>query len=126
MKTLGLLVATILFPTLLLAGCAAAKTAGKVATLPVKGVYQAGKYTGKAVIWTGKGFVKTGATAVNVTNAALDTTSRLLTVTSQVIDVSGQIVTVSEQISRAELDATLAAARQSSDVISVLVDVAKM
>ncbi len=113
-----------IFFSLTLTGCTVAKTAGKVAALPVKGVYQAGKYTGKAVIWTGKGFVKTGETAINVTNAALDTTSRLLLVTSQVISVSGQIVTVSETISRAELEATLEAARKSTDIISVLVDVA--
>ncbi len=117
-------IAIALFCSIILSGCTAAKTVGKVATLPVKGVYQAGKLTGKAVIWTGKGFVKSGETVINVTNAALDTTSRLLTVTSQVISVSGQVVTVTEQISRAELEATLEAARQSTDVISVLVDVA--
>lgn len=107
------------------AGCGAAKTAGKVIAAPVKGVYQVGKYTGKAAVWTGKGFVKTGETAVNVTNAALDTTSRVLLVTSQVINVSGQIVTVSSQISRAELEATLAAARESKDIVSILIDVAQ-
>lgn len=117
-------IAITIFCSIILSGCTAAKTVGKVATLPVKGVYQAGKLTGKAVMWTGKGFVKSGETVINVTNAALDTTSRLLNVTSQVISVSGQVVTVTEQISRAELEATLEAARQSTDVISVLVDVA--
>jgi len=116
-----------LFVLLLLAGfllsCSAAKTAGKVIAAPVKGVYHAGKYTGKAVMWTGERFVKTGETMVNVTNAALDTTSRVLVVTSQVISVSGQIVTVTEQISRAQLDATLEAARQSKDIISVFIDI---
>lgn len=110
--------------SIILSGCTAAKTVGKIATLPVKGVYQAGKFTGKAVVWTGKGFVKTGETAINVTNAALDTTSRLLTVTSQVISVSGQVINVTQQISRMELETTLDTARQSSDVISVMVDVA--
>ena len=119
------IIATAICCIIILSACTAAKTAGKVATLPLKGVYHAGKLTGKAVIWTGKGFVKSGETVINITNAALDTTSRLLTVTSQVISVSGQIVTVTEQISRAELEVALEAARQSTDVISVLVDVAR-
>jgi len=118
----------LLFVSLLasnLSACGMAKTAGKVAIAPVKGVYHAGRYTGKAAMWTGKGFVKTGETMVNVTNAALDTTSRVLLVTSQVINMAGQIVTMSEKISHAELEATLAAARESKDIISILVDVAQ-
>jgi len=125
MKTLHFKILAFAFLAHNLVACGMAKTAGKVAIAPVKGVYHAGRYTGKAVMWTGKGFVKTGETMVNVTNAALDTTSRALLVTSQLINVSGQIVTVSSQISRAELEATLKAARESKDIISILVDVVK-
>lgn len=103
--------------------CSTVKTAGKVMAVPVKGVYYAGKYTGKAAIWTGKRFVKTGETVVNVTNAALDTTSKTLVVVSQIISISGRIVTVTSRIKRSELEATIAAARISKEVVSIMIDV---
>lgn len=127
-----------------LSGCAVAKATGKVAALPVKGVYHTGKYVGKGVVggtkmvgkgawggtkmagkgvyYTGKGVYKTGETAVHITNGALDTTSRILTVTTQVVDLSGKVVTLSKEIPAAELDATISAAKASARVLSILID----
>ena len=124
-----------LFISSSLSGCAVAKATGKIAALPVKGVYNTAKYAGKgaigttnlaakSIMWTGKGFVKTGETIVHVTNGALTTTANVLTVTSQVIDVSGKIITVSTDIPAYQLKSTIAAAKASAQVISILVDIA--
>ncbi|WP_017931832.1 hypothetical protein [Robiginitomaculum antarcticum] len=119
-----------------LTGCGVAKATGKVAALPVKGVYYTGKYAGKGVIgtsklagkgvyYTGKGIYETGKTTVRVTNAVLETTANVLIVTTLVVDVSGKLVTLSKLISRAEMEAHIAAAKASGRVISILIDVAR-
>lgn len=122
---------------LLSSGCIVAKTTGKAVTLPVKGVYYTGKYAAKGVIGTakiagdtvigtgkvaGKGVYKTGETVVNVTNGALDTSSKVLRVTTQVVDLSGKVVTLTKEIPASELDATIAAAKSSANVIEIFID----
>lgn len=114
-------------------GCSVAKATGKVAAMPVKGAYTAGKYAakgtwgatkmaGKGVYYTGKGAYKTGETVVNVTNGALDTTAKVLTVTTQVVDLSGKVVTLTKDIQAVELDAHIKAAKASKEVLSIFVD----
>ncbi len=126
-----LIIASLIAPAV--TGCAVAKATGKVAALPVKGVYYTGKYAGKGAIgtakiagkgvyYTGKGIIETGKTTVRITNAALDTTSKILTVTTQVVDLSGKIVTLTKVISRAEMEGHIAAAKASGRVVSIVVD----
>ena len=126
-----LMIAALIAPSL--ASCAVAKATGKVAALPVKGVYYTGKYAGKGAIgtakiagkgiyYTGKGLVETGKTTVRITNAALDTTSKVLRVTTQVVDLSGKVVTLTKLIQRAEMQSQIAAAKASGRVISIVID----
>ncbi len=118
----------------LLNACAVAKTTGKIAALPVKGVYYTGKGAGTAVIktgelaskgvyYTGKGAYHTAKVPVNITNAALDTSIKVLTVTTQVVDLSGKVVTVSRTMQRSEVDGYVAQAKGAANVLSVLVDI---
>ncbi len=129
---------------LLSTGCAVAKATGKVAALPVKGVYYTGKYTakgiagtakfagesvigtgklaGKTIYYTGKGAYRTGETVVNVTNGALDTTSKVLLVTTQAVDLGGKVVTLSKEIKASELEATIGAAEASSNILEIFID----
>ena len=145
-------VLTLLAASFILSGCAVAKGAGKVATLPVKAVYHTGKTAGKGVYYTGKGayllgkgtgtvVYKTGMFAgkgvyytgkgavtvakvpVRVTNAALDTSIKVLTVTTQVVDLSGKVVSVSRQVQRSEVDAYVNQAKNAANVVGILVDV---
>lgn len=120
-----------------LTGCMVAKATGKVAALPVKGIYYTGKYAGKGAIgttkiagkgvyYTGKGIYETGKTTVRITNAVLETTANVLVVTTHVIDLSGKVVTMSKLISRAEMETYIAAAKASGRVISIMVDVARL
>lgn len=134
-----------------LSGCQIAKTTGKVATLPFKGVYKTGEFAGKtvyktgelagkSVYYTGKGVYKTGEfvgkTAYNtgkgiyyigtvpikITDKALDTTSKVLTVTTQTLDVGGKVVTTARTIQASELEAELAAIKGASNILNVVVD----
>lgn len=137
-----LIIASLFAPSL--TGCAVAKATGKVAAMPVKGVYYTGQYAGKGAIgtaklagkgafgtaklagkgvyYTGKGIIETGKTTVRITNAALDTTSKFLTVTTQVVDLTGKVVTLSKVITRAEMEGHIAAAKASGRVLEIVID----
>ena len=133
--------------TCALSACTTAKVAGKVASLPFKAVYKTGEMAGKGVYFTGKtagkGVYLTGKTAgkgtylvgkgvyntakvpVKITNAALDTSVKVLTVSTKVVDLTGKVVTVSRTLQRSEVDAYVAQARGASNVIGILVDIAR-
>lgn len=139
------------FSSLALSGCQIAKTTGKVAALPFKGVYKTGDFAGKtvyktgelagkSVYYTGKGVYKTGEFAgktavtagkgvyyigtvpVKITDKALDTTAKVLTVTTQAVDVGGKVVTTARTIQASELEAELAAIKGASNILNVVVD----
>ncbi len=130
-----------------LSACSTVKTVGKVATLPVKAVfktgeltgkgayytgkgvgtavYKTGEFAGKGVYYTGKGVYNTAKVPVKITNAALDTSAKVLTVTTQVVDLSGKVVSVSRTLQRGEVDAYIAQAQGATNVLGILVDVAR-
>lgn len=115
------------------AGTAAYKTG----ELTGKGVYYTGKGTGTAVMksgelagkgvyYTGKGAYKTAQVPVMVMNGALESTAKVLTVTTQVVDLTGKVVTVSRNINRAEVDGYIGQARGAANVLSIMVDIARV
>jgi len=139
------------FSAIVLSGCQVAKTTGKVAALPFKGIYKTGEFAGKTVFktgelagksvyYTGKGVYKTGEFAgktavkagkgvyyigtvpVKITDKALDTTAKVLTVTTQAVDVSGKVITTARTIQATELEAELAAIKGANNILKVLVD----
>ncbi len=123
-----------------LGACTTVKTVGKIASLPVKAVFKTGELTGKGAYYTGKGVgtavYKTGEFAgkgvyntakipVKITNAALDTSAKVLTVTTQVVDLSGKVVSVSRTLQRSEVDGYIAQAQGATNILGILVDVAR-
>lgn len=109
----------------LLGGCAVVKTTGKVAALPFKAVYKTGELTGKGLYYTGKGVYNVAKVPVTITNAALDTSIKVLTVTTQAVDLTGKVVTVSRTMQRGEVDAYVARARGATNVLGLVIDVAR-
>lgn len=90
-----------------------------------KSVYHTGKAIGNTALSMGKGVYYMGTVPVKITDKALDTTSKVLTVTTQAADATGKIISTSRQIQSAKLDAELGALQSMSNLLSVVVDVAK-
>lgn len=113
-----------------LSACSTVKTVGKatgaVAAFPFKAVYKTGELTTKGLYNTGKGVYHVATVPVKMTNAALDTGAKVLTVTTKVVDLSGKVIEVSRNIERAEVDAYVNKARGATNVLSVLVDAARL
>jgi len=142
MRTLKILPAGLVV-AMILSGCGV----HKVVTVPAKGVYETTKFAGKTVVgatkltgkaavgttkvvgkglWaTGKGVYYIGSVPVKITDAALDTSVKVLTITTQMVDLSGKVVQVSRNISAMQLDAELAKVKTATNILSVVVDVAK-
>lgn len=107
-----------------LSSCAAAKTTAKVAVMPVKATYYAGKgvyLTGKGIYKVGEGVYKVGSIPVKITSAALDTTSDVLVMTLLVVNTAGAITEVSRDIQTLQLNAELQALRGARNILEVLI-----
>lgn len=105
-----------------LTGCMAAKVAG----MPVKAVWFAGKglyITGKGVYQVGEGVYKVGSATVRITQRAMNTTSELILLTTRVLNAAGAVVETSKIVRRAELDLELAALQGMRNVVEVIIDI---
>ncbi|PHR94124.1 MAG: hypothetical protein COA69_00575 [Robiginitomaculum sp.] len=125
----------------------ACSTIGDVATFPVQAVYKTGelagkgiyytgrgagsavyntgRITGKGVYYTGRGVYNTVKVPVKITNSALNTSIQFLTVTTKVVDLSGKVANISRTMQRSEVDGYIAQAKGATNVLGILVDVAK-
>lgn len=123
-----------------LAGCAVAKTTGKVAAAPFKVAGKTAEMAGKGVYYTGKGgyyvtkgvgqtallagksVYYVGRTPVVVVNGALDATSKTLRVTEQVVDLAGKTYEVSKEVPRTEIDAYFKALKKAKNIAEVVIE----
>lgn len=125
----------------------ACSTVGDVATLPVQAIYKTGELAGKGVYYTGRGagsaiyntgritgkgvyytgrsVYNTAKVPVKITNSALNTSIKFLTVTTKVVSLSGKVANVSRTMQRSEVDGYIAQAKGATNVLGILVDVAK-
>lgn len=109
---------------LVVSGCAAARTTAKVAAMPVKATYYAGKgvyLTGKGVYKVGEGIYKVGSIPVKITSAALNTTSDVLVMTLMVVNTAGTITEITKDIQTLQLNAELQALRGAKNILEILI-----